>query len=89
MTRQDQIKAKCIETAAAAQVMATRLLMAASPQADDAQMIAALSLAYRVWPMLCRRSAELEELAPKSAEAGFEHDESLMRSIRIREENLA
>lgn len=88
MAKADDIKAKAIEAASASQVMAERLLMAASPKADPEQIMASLSLGYQCWPMLCRRMAELEELAPRSAESGFTHDEQLMRRIATRKASI-
>ncbi len=74
-------RALVIETASLAQTLANHLLVANSELASLQQRAEAWTAAFAVWPKVCRRMAELEQLQPLAAENGRERDARLQNLL--------
>lgn len=86
----DRIRVLAYDVASIAQRMAFLLLVAVSPfQAADVRLTA-MSDVFFLWRALAERMAELEGLAPRSSEAGYENRERLnerLAAFRARQLN--
>lgn len=70
------------EAAYVAQRMAVNLLAATSSKVATDDRVTAMTEAFRAWPVLCRRMALLEDMAPRTSDAGRDADEELMRRLQ-------
>jgi hypothetical protein len=77
----DQIRDAATTCAFLAQNMAASLLKATTPRADQAQALACMTDAFATWPLLCRRMAELEDMAPRTSNAGRDRDDELSERL--------
>lgn len=69
------------ESAYLAQRMATSLLASTISTAPTEDRLAAMTEAFRIWPVVCRRMAELEDAAPRSSNAGRDADDALLERL--------
>lgn len=76
-----EITRMATEGAYLAQRMATSLLAATLSTASAEQRVAAMTEAFRIWPVVCRRMAILEDAAPRSSDAGRDADDALVERM--------
>lgn len=77
----EQIRDASTTCAFLAQNMAASLLKATTPKADPGEALASMTDAFATWPLLCRRMAELEEMAPRTSNAGRDRDDELSERL--------
>lgn len=77
----EAIRHASTEAAYLAQRMATCLLAATVGHAPQDERIANMTEAFAAWPLLCRRMAILEDLAPNTSDAGRDADDKLLERL--------
>jgi hypothetical protein len=69
------------ESAYLAQRLAVNLLDATQASAPEADRVARMTEAYAIWSLLCRDMAELEDMAPRTSNAGRDRDDALRERL--------
>jgi hypothetical protein len=77
----ERLRQLATEGAYLAQRLAVNLLAATQAAAPEPDRIARMTDAYAIWPLLCRHMAELEDMAPRTSNAGRDRDDAMLERL--------
>lgn len=79
----DAVGRICGELSVWALDFATQVLIASKKTRTKAERVAALRLAFELYPKITRRMAELEGVAQASSDAGYEADAQMQDMLEV------
>lgn len=69
------------ESAYLGQRLAVNLLAATQVAAPEADRVARMTDAFAIWALICRHMAELEDMAPRTSNAGRDRDDAMRERL--------
>lgn len=69
------------ESAYLGQRLAVNLLAATQVATPETDRVARMTDAYAIWSLLCRHMAELEDIAPRTSNAGRDRDDAMRERL--------